>query len=508
MATLELFFRIDKLSLPDPTDKSIVNLSETFILTETQKQLLKKGLSFVPTPPSVKNFRQALRTDLTAYHRRLKLHAHFDPHTNTNPIPFQLKSTWEPDPESLPEDLIHLIQMDQQTLGNLSPHPEHSNLSEAEKQALKELQENTSIILKPADKGSAVVILDRKQYIEEAQRQLQDTNYYIPLTEPIHENTALQIKTILDTMTRTGLISKKQHTYLKGKNPPRRRLFYLLPKIHKPPENWPVPFKIPPGRPIVSDCDSESYRIAEFIDFYLNPLSTQHNSYIKDTYDFIEKARNQMVEQSSLIFSMDVENLYTNIETNRGMEAVKAKMEKYPDSSRPDSHILQLLHLSLTKNDFDFDGKHYLQIKGTAMGKKFAPAYADIYMSNWEETILPKCEKQPACYFRYLDDIWGIWHHTEENFGDFVEQLNSHHPTIKLKATTSFSSINFLDVTTFKGPDFPHKRRLDTKVYFKPTDSHALLHHISFHPKHTFKGILKSQLIRFHRICSREDDFN
>ena len=66
--------------------------------------------------------------------------------------------------------------------------------------------------------------------------------------------------------------------------------------------------------------------------------------------------------------------------------------------------------------------------------------------------------------------------------------------------------MDFLDVTTFKGPDFDATGQLDTKVFFKPTDSHALLHYTSFHPKHTFRGIVKSQLIRYKQICSRPED--
>lgn len=41
---------------------------------------------------------------------------------------------------------------------------------------------------------------------------------------------------------------------------------------------------------------------------------------------------------------------------------------------------------------------------------------------------------------------------------------------------------------------------------FKPTDTHALLHKNSFHPKHTFKGIVKFQLICFYRICTDPRD--
>lgn len=68
-----------------------------------------------------------------------------------------------------------------------------------------------------------------------------------------------------------------------GDTVPRARLFYMLPKIHKDPAKWSKPHKIPPGRPIVSDCSSETYRTAEYVDHFLNPLSTTHPSYIKDT---------------------------------------------------------------------------------------------------------------------------------------------------------------------------------------------------------------------------------
>lgn len=36
---------------------------------------------------------------------------------------------------------------------------------------------------------------------------------------------------------------------------------------------WNPPFQIPPGRPIVSDCSSETHHTAEFIEFYWNPTN-------------------------------------------------------------------------------------------------------------------------------------------------------------------------------------------------------------------------------------------
>jgi hypothetical protein len=36
----------------------------------------------------------------------------------------------------------------------------------------------------------------------------------------------------------------------------------------------------------------------------------------------------------------------------------------------------------LKKNNFTFNGDHYLQINGTAMGTKMAPSYANTFMGN------------------------------------------------------------------------------------------------------------------------------
>ena len=100
-----------------------------------------------------------------------------------------------------------------------------------------------------------------------------------------------------------------------------------------------------------------------------------------------------------------------------------------------------------------------------------------------------------------------MWPHPREDFTAFVDILNAHHASIKVKYVLHETSMDFLDTTTFKGDDFPTSHQLDVKVFFKQTDTHALLHMDSYHPKHTFPGVVKSQLLRFHRICTRHGDF-
>lgn len=129
-------------------------------------------------------------------------------------------------------------------------------------------------------------------------------------------------------------------------------------------------------------------------------------------------------------------------------------------------------------------------------------------MSEWERVALTKCPLLPILYLRYLDDIFGIWTHTIPQFMEFINILNSHHSSIKLKHTIDKKERNFLDTTIFLNTTQATHNSLQTKVYFKPTDTHALLLKSSHHPKHTFKAIIKSQLIQFHGICSNVTDFH
>lgn len=483
-------------------------LAQNFELSKAQYELLSRGLSFVPTVELGRDQKLGLEADLQNYHRKVKLAAHFRDSPEKEMLPFVGSSTWTPPLETLPPQIKTLIHND---LENFKIHykwlEEKLNISWEESQVLQELKDKKSIVIKPADKGSAVVILSREQYIMEVERQLNNLEYYRKLEGPMYPSTIPLVEKILDSLKRKRFINSKQRQYLSGSGQPRERRFYILPKIHKDPETWTVPFEVPPGRPIVSDCGSETYFTAEYLDYYLNPISIKHPAYVKDTYYFIEIVKNLRIPSEFYFFSMDVDNLYTNIPIEAGIECVEKAFKKYPDPKRPDGELIELLRINLTRNDFMFNDEFYLQVKGTAMGKRFAPAYANIFMACWEEEALAKCKKKPVSYLRYLDDIWGIWTGSMEEFKEFVQTLNAHNSSIKLKTQISENSIDFLDTTVFKGPNFSKDKKLDIKVYFKSTDTHALLHRESFHPAHTFKGIVKSQLLRFKRICTREEDF-
>ena len=296
---------------------------------------------------------------------------------------------------------------------------------------MQQLKNNKNLIIKKADKGSATVIMDKASYLSEGHRQLGNPLHYKDISEPIYPHTALKITEILKTLLHLGHISQKQFKFLSPPEEPRPRYFYMLPKIHKPRDSWIIPDKMPPGRPIVSDCNSVSKNVAGYVDSHLKRYAVSHPSYIKDTCDFVSKISNLFIPDDCFLATLDVESMYTNIDHDLGIQAV---IESFPHLDPPFDSIVDLLELTLTSNDFIFDGKYYLQVRGTAMGVDYAPHYSDIFMAKFEREALDKCPYKPHTYFRFLDDVFIVWQHGHSRFKEFLDILNSHSPPIRFKA--------------------------------------------------------------------------
>ena len=61
--------------------------------------------------------------------------------------------------------------------------PPTPNITSTERQALKSIKEDASIVILPADKGRATVVMDKVAYEEKVQTLLSDTTTYTPLTK-------------------------------------------------------------------------------------------------------------------------------------------------------------------------------------------------------------------------------------------------------------------------------------------------------------------------------------
>ena len=202
---------------------------------------------------------------------------------------------------------------------------------------------------------------------------------------------------------------------------------------------------------------------------------------------------------------MDVKSLYTSIPNNEGIASVKKKYDRYLKKTIPTKIIATFLALILTLNNFIFNSKFYLQIKGCAMGTICAPSYATIFISEFEEKyIYPLIKNKSVIYLHYIDDIFMVWIKSESELRKFMNEINQKHQSIKFDFKFSKENIEFLDTLVY----IDSNSRLQTTLYKIPTDCQNYLHAKSAHPLSLKKSIPYSQALRMYVQCMYARMFN
>ena len=144
--------------------------------------------------------------------------------------------------------------------------PKWDNLTPETRRELYDLKQNKDIVIKAADKGYAVCLLQREDYIAEVMRQLSDTKFYQPVDTNLTEKHREEVQTLITKMYIDGEIEEYMFIYLQDKEC-RTPHMYFLPKIHKG-------ILPPPGRPIVSANGCPTEKISNIVEHFLNTPST------------------------------------------------------------------------------------------------------------------------------------------------------------------------------------------------------------------------------------------
>ena len=256
------------------------------------------------------------------------------------------------------------------------------------------------------------------------------------------------------------------------------------------------------GRPIVAGPLSPTKHLAQLIDRILSPIVSQQKSYIKDDWDFIGKLPRE-VEVDSDLFSCDVVSLYTSIPHTLGLRAIQywIERERHLIPTRfTNSFILDCISFILNNNNFSFDSKFFHQLDGTGMGNDMAANYACLTMGYQEEAILFPIElpryfnntdinRIQTAYNRFMDDGFLIWpRHLDINI--FIAILNNLHPNIKYtiemgKCTGDKQELVMLDILVI----LHSKKRIETEIHYKETNTFRYLDYYSHHPEHIKQNI-------------------
>jgi hypothetical protein len=152
-------------------------------------------------------------------------------------------------------------------------------------------------------------------------------------------------------------------------------------------------------------------------------------SYTQDTGHFLDKLKEiGRVSENALLVTADVRSLYPSIPHEDGMRALHTKLEEREDKTVSSESLISLAEFVLKNNYFEFNSDVYCQISGTAMGTKFAPPYACIFMDMVKTEFLEQQEIKPWVWLRYIDDIFFVWLEGEDKLLQFMNTLNASHP--------------------------------------------------------------------------------
>jgi hypothetical protein len=490
------------------------NLSSHFIPTWPQLSVLSKGLKFIPTPSytGLKNLsRVSLLKSFASLRRTLRLKTLFAAQDSApRPIdPFYVKSSYEPEIKSAMESSAvkgYIKLTSAINKGFSHSRLKHPNLTSEEIKAIKQLKDNTEIIIKPADKNLGLTILDKSWYYQECLSQLNDPKVYKSHSPP---DFALLKSTVIDF---AKYLPPNESKFVLHELDPRidKQIipeFYIIPKIHKP--------KLA-GRPIVANHSFCLNQISRWVDIKLQPV-VKICSTILSNSDTLRKELDEINLSHSLnkyysFITADVTSLYPNIPIDIGVDfvgQVLSQVSIYDNATN--LIILRGLKLVLDNSYLHFDGVVYHQLQGTAMGAPLAPCYANIFLFQLEQKWLKNSAiaRHVTIFKRYIDDIFVLWSDSnpdasvrKSTLDNAIDVYNSYLPTIKITPDISTQSVNFLDLQIFK-ENFQCKYR----TYKKTMNRFLYIPFSSYHSTSQKLAFIKTELIRFVRNSSSESYF-
>ena len=358
--------------------KFLCNLSD-FTLGDETMRLLSKGLTFIPKP--VREKKDPPRREVLDFIRKLRLKYTF--RNRDQPVPELYRKTGYDPGKTESQMLERFITKLKETLFKVIRQrplkPRKDNLGPRMRKALDALQRQKQfLVFRKADKGSVIVVENVEDYIRNGREHLADPQVYQRLDRDGRELAQAikqAVKLRLRRLHNAGRLTEEQYKYCLPLPKVRPGRLYFLKKIHKRPHGI---------RLIVSSCANATENTSQFVDICLQPMAKKLPSYIRDSTDFLNKIKNLKISPGAILASLDVVSLYTNIPHKEGIASVhKATLES--ESPRVEAATLaELTKIVLKNNILEFAGENFLQIQGTAMGTKLAPAYANVFMGDVE----------------------------------------------------------------------------------------------------------------------------
>ncbi|KAL9987968.1 hypothetical protein ACROYT_G002355 [Oculina patagonica] len=323
--------------------------------------------------------------------------------------------------------------------------PPEPNITKEMRDGLKSLKEDDSIMILPADKGRASVVLDTETYRTKMSTLIENGPYQLLNKDPTDRLTRKLTEKLL-TLKRSGDISEPVYNKIRPrhKQPPR---IYGLPKIHKADV---------PLRPIVSCVNTFAYDLSAHLANILSPLTGNSDFAVTNSAHFVSTINSETNLDNEIMVSFDVESLFTNVPIDGAVQAALRKLENDPSladrTTLTPAQIADLLNFVLRSTYFQYNGSIYEQQEGAAMGSPVSAVVANLYMESFEEQAITSSSYKPKIWKRYVDDTFTIL--DRGRVDSFLQHLNNQQPSIRFTMETENDcKIAFLDTTVSREPD-------------------------------------------------------
>jgi hypothetical protein len=267
--------------------------------------------------------------------------------------------------------------------------------------------------------------------------------------------------------------------------------FYIIPKLHKATLGT---------RPITAQHSSPLAPWSKILADILQREVTKFPEIAKDSKTVMQQLDTHQFTAPFVFMTYDVVALYPSI----NLQDAILTLHKNVDIMRKDNGFwTKLLKLIMFNNYVTANGNIYRQMVGTATGTQVAPPFANLYMYHKYKSIL----SDPRILYqsRFIDDGCLIVT-TGLAAVEIADRLNSF-GNLKFTFAISKKDAIYLDMQLFKGQRYTLTQRLDSKVYFKPTNKMLYLPAISNHPGAHKLCVVRGEAIRCLRNTTSKTDW-
>lgn len=372
----------------------------------------------------------------------------------------------------------------------------------------QQLERDQLILRRTADQMNLFYLANADEFHVQSQAYINRTSSF----ERISNMTQVKLEEICQSID-TSLLQLRQQSRIQENHLSKmsvKRINLALPHLYFLPESG--QHDLPILHPIVSSCRyCPVKRLSTYLDGLLRPLyeSNTQSVIVMNGMDFIGKLARfdeYSLLPQTIFATFNIINLFMNVSHDRIEEALGRFLTNALPGNRHQNltieTIQQLVKLVLRNNIFTYDNHLYRFVKGSPLSLPLTRTLVNIYLHEWQGTLINQMNLQDEMYVRYHDHVFLAWQRSSERLEILLKELNQKHEDIHIDYTIG-SCVHFLGVHIEN-----QSGRLYTRVHRDLNQPRLTLPYVIGHPRLLYRQWYQWMLARAIRYCTSMEDFD